>query len=158
MFVLVAQLEREHLPTKQGVAGSSPAGDAMKVLVTGDREWDDYETIMAALSRYPTGTILINGACRGADVICGATGEALGFVVRYYPADWDRFLKAAGPIRNSLMLTLEHLPEEPFDVCLAFHNNIGSSRGTKDMKEKAEKAGIPTELITSSTYPRSSVE
>lgn len=56
------------------------------------------------------------------------------------------------------MLTMEHLPEEPIDLCLAFHNDIASSRGTKDMKGKAERAQILTELITSDTYPRSSVE
>lgn len=130
----------------------------MKVLVTGAREWDDVETMVVTLRRFPRGTILVHGACRGADVTCAAVGEALGFTIRAYPADWDRFPRAAGPIRNSLMLTLEHLPDEPIDVCLAFHNNITISRGTKDMKKKVEKAGIPTELITSSTYPRSSAD
>lgn len=128
----------------------------MKVLVTGDREWSDIKAVLDVLEQLPPGTILVHGACRGADVTCAAVAEALGFTVRAYPADWDRFHKGAGPIRNQQMLDCEHRPEEPIDLCFAFHNNINNSRGTKDMMRRAEKAGVPTRLITS--YPRSSAE
>lgn len=138
-----------HLSTKQVNAGSNPAWDTMKVLVTGDREWDDVTTVVNTLEQLPPDTIIVHGACRGADNTCAAVAEALGFQVRPYPADWTRYSHAAGPIRNQLMLDEEHKEDEPIDLCLAFHNNIATSKGTKDMMTRAQKAGIVTRLITS---------
>lgn len=123
------------------------------MLVTGDREWSDIETVVAVLSQLPAGTIIIHGACRGADNTCAAVAEALGFVVRDYPADWDRFPKAAGPIRNQQMLDVEHRPDEPIDLCLAFHNDIINSRGTRDMIKRARKAKIEVRLNSSPGIP-----
>ena len=127
-----------------------------KVLVTGDREWDDIPRAVEALQAYAPGTVLVHGACRGADVVCAAVGEELGFVVRAYPADWARYPRAAGPIRNQQMIDEEHRAGEPIDVCLAFHNHIEDSRGTADMLHRVGKAHIPSILITS--HPSSSVE
>lgn len=121
----------------------------MKILITGDRNWDDIERVVEELSPYPAGTILIHGACRGADVICAAVAESLGFVVRGYPADWAKYPRAAGPIRNQQMLDVENKPEEPIDLCLAFHNDIASSRGTADMVKRMQKAGFTVKVNTS---------
>jgi hypothetical protein len=33
------------------------------------------------------------------------------------------------------------------DIVLAFHANISQSKGTKDMVERAKKAGIPSRTI-----------
>lgn len=139
--------ERRQLPVETAVK---------KILVTGDREWDDISRIVEELKGYRPGTILVHGACRGADNICAAVAEALGFVVKSYPADWVKHRKAAGPIRNQQMLDEEHKLEEPIDMCLAFHNNFEKSRGTADMVRRVIKAGIPWKLNTS--HPRSSVE
>lgn len=127
-----------------------------KILITGDREWDDIPRVVEALKGYRPGTILVHGACRGADIICAAVAETLDFEVRAYPADWEKHRRAAGPIRNQHMLTEEHKPEEPIDLCLAFHNDIENSRGTADMLKRVGKAGIPWTVVTS--HPRSSAE
>ena len=127
-----------------------------KILVTGDREWDDIPRVVEVLQAYPPGTILVHGACRGADVTCAAVAEALGFIVRPYPADWVRYPRAAGPIRNQQMLTEEHHADEPIDVCLAFHNHIEDSKGTADMLHRVDKAHIPSVVHTS--HPCSSAE
>ena len=112
----------------------------MKVLVTGDREWDDIETVVAALEQLPRDTIVVHGACRGADSICAVVAEELGMPKpRGYPADWDKFKKAAGPIRNQQMLDSEHRESEPIDLCLAFHNDFENSKGTRDMVTRAVK-------------------
>lgn len=139
--------ERRQLPVENLVK---------KILITGDRAWDDIPRVVEELKGYRPGTILVHGACRGADVICAAVAEALGFEVRAYPADWARYPRAAGPIRNQQMLDEEHKPEEPIDLCLAFHNNIQESRGTADMIKRVDKAGIPYKINTS--HLRSSAE
>lgn len=53
------------------------------------------------------------------------------------------------PIRNRRMLAEEHRVDEPIDLCLAFHNDITRSTGTKDMVTLARKAGLQVRLVTS---------
>lgn len=121
----------------------------MKILVAGDRNWDDVKTIVDALEQFPSGTILIHGACAGVDNTCAAVAEALGFTVKAYPADWIARGRAAGPIRNQQMINEEHNVDEPIDICLAFHNDVTNSRGTRDMIKRAEKEKIIVRLIMS---------
>lgn len=121
----------------------------MKVLVTGDRNWTHEPAIYAELSKLPEGTVVIHGDCRGADHMAAEIATKIGFETRAYPADWRKFPKTAGPIRNRLMLKEEHAIFEPIDLCLAFHNDIENSKGTKDMLSLVKKAGIKWKLITS---------
>lgn len=115
----------------------------MKILVCGDRFWSNREVIRERLGRFKGQDILIiHGAARGADTIGGAVGVALGFEVMAIPAEWDKFGKSAGPIRNLKMLDMKP------DLVLAFHNNIAISKGTAHTVREAEKRGIKVELIT----------
>lgn len=116
----------------------------MKVLVTGDREWDDFGLIEHVLEGLPDSfTVLVHGAARGADSIAGwlVREKYLGLVERKYPAEWDKFGKAAGVLRNQQMLD----EEEP-DLVVAFHDDIRNSKGTKDMIQRALKAEIEVRL------------
>jgi hypothetical protein len=113
-----------------------------KILVTGSRDWSDITSIIETLKNYDKGTILIHGNCRGADIICATVGETLGFEIRSYPADWDTHGKSAGIIRNQLMIDNENKIDEPIDLCIAFHNEIENSKGTKDCVSRVLKANI----------------
>ncbi len=127
----------------------------MKILVTGSRNWgvQHIEIIVRELSAFPKGTILVHGAClTGVDMIADVIGREMGFDVRPYPADWNGWRKkgkplAAGPIRNREIVFSENLKDEPIDLCIAFHDNIAKSSGTKDMKEYAESVGLPVKLV-----------
>jgi hypothetical protein len=55
-----------------------------------------------------------------------------------FPAQWTRYGRAAGPIRNQRMLD-EGRPT----MAYAFHDDIANSRGTKDMLERLQQAKIP---------------
>lgn len=121
----------------------------MKVLVTGSRDWSDIDAVIRELSKFPVGTIVIHGACSGADTIAGDVAEALGFEVRAYPADWDRYGRAAGPIRNRHVLCVEHRREEPVGLVLAFHADLEHSKGTKDMVGIVREANIECRVIVS---------
>jgi len=109
----------------------------MRVLICGDREWNDYKSIVAILEKFGKGTIVIHGAARGADSLAGIAGNDLGYEVLKFPAQWDKYGKAAGVIRNQQMLD-----EGKPDCAVAFHDNIKSSKGTKDMIKRLEKANI----------------
>jgi len=115
----------------------------MKILVCGDRNWHSFQKIHDALSEYPARTILVHGACRGADLMAASAGRVLGFDVRSYPANWNEYGTSAGPVRNMQMIS----EEAPFDLVLAFHSNIQDSKGTADMVSRCRKAGWPVKII-----------
>lgn len=114
----------------------------MNVLICGDREWKNKKAIHNALMGFPKDTVIINGACRGADKLSTEVGTKFGFIVQEFPAKWDELGNAAGPIRNQDMLDIG----KP-DLVIAFHSNIANSKGTLDMCKRARKANIPVILI-----------
>lgn len=113
----------------------------MKILVCGSRDWTSVEIIERELMKLPPKSILVHGACAGADRIAGSVGRALGFTVRVYPADWS-LGKGAGLVRNRAMLAREHLPDAPIDKVFAFAENFSVARGTVDMLRLAFAADI----------------
>src|ERR1017187_7880912 len=113
----------------------------MRVLICGDRNWNQAGPILDALMAQDDVTLVIDGAARGADTIGHQVAEAMDFPTKQFPADWDQYHKAAGPIRNQQMLT-----EGKPDLVLAFHNDITKSKGTRDMLKRCIKAGIPFAL------------
>ena len=118
-----------------------------RILFCGSRFWTDREAIGGVLKVLPKGSVIIEGAAPGADTIACEESRRLGFTIEHFPANWKRYGRAAGPIRNSQMLK-----EGKPDVVLAFHENIEASKGTKDMLKQAQKAGLPTFLnLTSDT-------
>ncbi len=108
----------------------------MRILVTGSRTWQRRDVIHAALRVAPAGSTVVHGAARGADTIADTVAKSLGLHVEDYPADWKRYGKAAGPIRNSAMVKLGA------NVCLAFSYDPERG-GTGDCVRKARRAGIP---------------
>jgi len=115
-----------------------------RVLVCGSRNWTDKKAILEFLWKLSRDTLIIEGEGRGADRIARDLAILLGFNILPFPADWKRYGKAAGPIRNQQMLD-----EGKPDLVVAFHNNLSKSKGTKDMVNRAKKAGIPVQVIRS---------
>jgi hypothetical protein len=68
--------------------------------------------------------------------MCEEIWESWGGTVERHAADWDRFGKAGGFIRNEEMVNLGA------DKCLSF--NKGKSRGTAHTTLLARQAGIDT--------------
>ena len=111
----------------------------MKVLVCGDRNWTDREAIRSWLSKlqdwgYDT---IIQGHARGADKVSASEAKCMRLKVLTFPAKWEQYGRAAGPIRNQEMLDVG----EP-DLVVYFHNDLSKSKGTADMVRRAKKAGI----------------
>lgn len=132
----------------------------MRVLVCGDRNWTNQAIILRELHTVEDEfdeyiTVVIHGDARGADTLAGlAARQMCGYEhpkeqvddntpkLEVYPAQWDKFGRAAGPIRNQQMLD-----EGKPDLVLAFHADIENSKGTKDMVNRARKAGIPVKVF-----------
>jgi YspA, cpYpsA-related SLOG family len=124
----------------------------MRVLVCGDRNWWDRATMLKHLmaiakeqSQYKGIVVLIEGEARGADQmsadIVSTELRDFGWRIEKFPANWTKYGKAAGPMRNEDMLNAEP------DLVLAFHNDIKNSKGTAHMVKIARAKGIPVEVI-----------
>jgi hypothetical protein len=128
----------------------------MRILITGSRDWDLYESIAAriteailewvkdhpGLEKGPIDWVtIVHGHCpKGADALADhfAT-NILRCEVERYPADWSQFGKSAGFKRNRRMVN--SMP----DICLAFIRD--KSRGATDCRNQAKQAGIATETF-----------
>jgi hypothetical protein len=111
----------------------------MRVLVCGSRHFKDQELMEDVLKEYPISSV-VEGEARGADTLARKYAERHGLDVLPFPALWDKHGRAAGPIRNAQMLS-EGKPE----LVIAFR--APDSRGTQNMIDQAQKAGIPTRIV-----------
>lgn len=107
-----------------------------KVLVCGGRDYWDYPEVCRVLDRFHHEwgvAVVIHGSARGADSL--AERWAKEREVPYYgvPARWKAYRRRAGPLRNQWMLD----NAKP-DWIIAFPGG----KGTADMIERAEKAGV----------------
>lgn len=116
-------------------------------LITGDRhavpgKWQ--RIIQLAIETHDIDEV-IHGAARGIDSIAAAVATLNVLPVHRFPADWKAHGKAAGPIRNAEMLRYLQRRMDNGDegIVLAFHPGLGQSRGTRNMVEQAQRAGIP---------------
>lgn len=135
----------------------------MRVCVTGDRYWRDAAYVWNVLDqllneflvRDADGAItglteefvLMEGQCPfgGADKHAAEwaiSRRKIGVQHLPFPADWKRYKRAAGPIRNRQMIN-----EGKPDLVIAFHDALTKSKGTKGMVAEAEKAHVETWLI-----------
>ena len=116
----------------------------MRVLICGDRNWTAREPIRKYVATLnPAADVIIEGEARGADSIAAQMGDRYGVPVHRYPALWNRYGRAAGPMRNRQML-IEGKP----DLVVAFHADIVHSKGTRNMVEIARKAGVRVRVVT----------
>lgn len=111
----------------------------MRVIVTGSRHMADAERVCQVLNQYKI-TVLVHGACRtGADKLADEWARSNpGIEIERYPARWERYGDAAGPIRN------EHMVKLGADICVAFL--ASDSRGTKNCIALARRYNIKTEI------------
>lgn len=118
----------------------------MRVLVCGSRHFNDAGLMHQELSKIfdvDDTVTLIHGDARGADRLSEQVLRRYfrgGFQVERYPADWDKYGKKAGPIRNVQMLK-----EGKPDMVIAFL--APDSRGTKNMIDQARAAGFNPTII-----------
>ena len=109
-----------------------------RILVCGGRDYNDYEKVCWALSPYlnteePEITTIIHGAARGADSLADRWATEHKVPVERYPADWAKYGKRAGYIRNVQMLN-----EGKPDTVIAFPGG----KGTEMMIKLARAANV----------------
>lgn len=120
----------------------------MRVLVCGDRYWNNRDFLFDVLDRWHQRepiTMIIEGGAQGADLMAREWALHKNIPFKEFPADWNKWGKAAGPIRNTQMLD-QGKPQR----VIGFHANIATSKGTKDMLRQSMKRKIRTWLFNGS--------
>lgn len=116
-----------------------------KILVTGSRSFVDKDIVYAVLETNRVSIsmpiILVHGGCDvGVDEIADSWANFSNVKKEIYKADWDRYGKGAGPIRNKLMVE----KSKP-DVAIAFWD--GKSTGTRNCIEECLNHGVNIHVI-----------
>ena len=105
----------------------------MRLLVCGGRHYDSYQELKSLIDGFKNIEIIIHGGAKGADKLVGKIAREKGIEEIEFPANWEEYGRAAGPIRNKQMLD-----EGKPDAILA----VKGGRGTENMINQALKAGV----------------
>lgn len=97
----------------------------MKVIVSGSRSIISYDLVAKVLDEYVNSiTMLVSGDAQGVDKLSQRWADENDIQVKLFPANWDKYGKSAGMIRNKEMA-------EYADYLIAIWD--GKSKGTKGM-------------------------
>ena len=112
----------------------------MKVIIAGGRDFNDYELLKDKCDKILNSQIeitIVSGGANGADYLGEKYAKEREYELIIFPADWNKYGKSAGPIRNTQMA-------ENSDALIAFWD--GKSKGTQHMINLAEKKGLMVEV------------
>jgi hypothetical protein len=108
-----------------------------RIIIAGGRDFHDYEMVKKACDKYTKDKYksieIVCGMAKGADTLGKKWGEDNGYDIAKFPADWNKYKNAAGPIRNKQMA-------EYGNVLIAFWDT--KSKGTKNMIDTARDLGL----------------
>lgn len=114
--------------------------NVQRLLVTGSRDWPAPRLLLANLRRfYRPHIIMVVGDARGVDTRSAKIWRGQGGEVEVHAADWARFGKRAGVLRNEEMVRSIN-PDH--GMTMAFINNC--SRGATHCAGFSEEWAIPT--------------
>lgn len=124
--------------------GETNSNPDFKVIIAGSRGFNNYDVLRDSCEnilfnfKSDHDIIILSGGARGADLLGERYAGEKGFRIEKYPAEWDKYGRAAGMRRNREMA-------EEADAVIAFWD--GKSHGTKNMIDIAENMGLMVRTI-----------
>lgn len=126
--------------------------DKIRIIIAGSRSFDNYDKLckevdefismqmfFAGLGAYKSKEVeIVSGGARGADKLGELYAKEHNLRLKIFPADWDKYDKRAGYIRNTEMA-------EYANCLIAFWD--GKSKGTAHMIDLAPKYDLMTAII-----------
>ena len=115
-----------------------------KVVIAGCRDYTNYQEAKKYIDMFLSKIkneyeiVIISGGANGADSIGERYAMENGFKVEIFPAEWDKYGKSAGPIRNEKMAKAS-------DFAICFWD--GKSRGTASMISCAKSEGKALRVV-----------
>lgn len=121
-----------------------------RIIIAGSREFNDYRKMVTKLDELGIHLLatmddieIVSGHCSGADICGEKFAMKFHYPLKIFPAEWDKYGKAAGPIRNEQMA--KYATEADRGILVAFP--IGESKGTKNMIKLAKQYGLEVNVI-----------
>lgn len=106
----------------------------MRTIIAGTRTITEFNETRKAIEECGWNpSVVLCGDASGPDSNGWLWADAVGIPVEHYPADWNTHDKAAGPIRNSEMVSKAEALILIWD---------GQSAGSRDVRNKAIKSGL----------------
>jgi hypothetical protein len=112
-----------------------------KLIVAGGRDFNDYDLLKSKLDKLlqnKTDVEIVCGKARGADSLGERYGKEMGYPIKEFPANWNKYGKSAGYIRNKEMA-------EYADGCVCFWD--GKSKGTGHMIDLAKEKNLDLRVV-----------
>ena len=113
----------------------------MKYAIIGSRSFNNYDKLKSILDiiriEYSIDTI-ISGGASGADSLAEKYAKENNIPLVIYRAEWDKYGKRAGFIRNKYII-------DDCDICIAFWD--GKSKGTKHSIDLAKSSNKKVLII-----------
>jgi len=109
-----------------------------KILVCGGRHYSNRAFLYLTLDDIKP-NFIVSGAAPGADTLAIEYAKDRGIPYDAMPADWDRYSRAAGPIRNKAMLDAH--PD--IEMVVAFEGGAG----TANMLKQAQQLQFKTLVV-----------
>lgn len=113
----------------------------MKLIIAGSRNFTDYGFLCKQVDWYIQDkdiTAIISGGANGADSLGEKYSKEKNIPFELFAAEWDKYGKSAGYIRNQDMA-------ENGDYLIVFWDGI--SKGTKNMIDIAQKSDTIKEVV-----------
>ena len=116
-----------------------------RIIIAGSRKYNDYHRMLEKLDNLGIHLIntidpieIVSGHAPGADTLGERFAKAYDYPLKIFSADWEKYGRAAGPIRNEQMA--KYAAEADRGMLIAFP--IGESRGTRNMIKLAQQYGL----------------
>ena len=124
----------------------------LRIIIAGSRDFNDYKLLKTSIRDILKNISLddinkikiISGTARGADQLVERFAKQFKLEVVKFPADWNRFGKRAGYIRNEEMAKYS-VKDDNYGMLVAFWD--GKSKGTKNMIDAAKKMNMDVHVI-----------
>ena len=117
----------------------------IKVIIAGTRDFNDYAFLKKNVDYFLQGINpnneeieIVSGNARGADKLGERYAKEYNLPVKLFPANWDKYGKRAGYLRNQEMANYA-------DVLIAFWDE--KSKGTKHMIDIAKKQSLTVIVV-----------
>ena len=116
-----------------------------RIIICGGRHFKDYnaleslvDSVLVEKGLSNNEVEIVSGHCEGADMLGELYAKNHRIICKVFPAEWTKYGRAAGPIRNSHMI--EYASESAIPIVVAFVSP--RTKGTTDTVNKAIKRGF----------------
>lgn len=116
----------------------------MNLIIAGGRDFNNFDLLEREVSSFICQHLdgyeitIISGKAKGADTLGIKYASKYGLKLKIFEADWNKYGKRAGMIRNKEMA-------QNSDCLVAFWD--GKSKGTANMIEEAKNKGLKTRIL-----------